>query len=341
MDLTWTGSQFLDPVRHTDEVIAAVDSIDLTNKDEVWAESVAAAAAGYAGVPREFVRVGAGATQLIDVLLRSLYRGLVVDVVPNFHLPATVSRHEEWNYQGVPVREPGDLLPALEPYLDQPDAVFSLSSPRNPLGYQFALTDISTLLDRAKGRVILDEVYADFADDSALRLVARYPNLFVVRTFSKAWGLANLRVGFAASAAFADAPAGGLRLRLMPNSVSGVAQRAVRHLLAQPDAVRASIAQARRARDLMAAALDGVAGLRVWPSGANYLCLETPIAAEVAVALADQGYRVRLLHDLRGYPQDWPPGIRIVVPPQPHLDAVVTCVRACHPATAAPAGAAR
>jgi histidinol-phosphate aminotransferase len=341
MDLTWTGSQFLDPARHTDEVLAAVDSVDLTNKDEVWAQSVATAVAGYFGVPAPFVRVAAGATQLIEVLLRSLHRGLVVDVVPNFHLAATVSRQEEWAYRGVPVREPAELLRALEPYLDRSDAVFSLSSPRNPLGYQFELSDISTLLDRAKGVVILDEVYADFADDSALRLLSRYPNLFVVRTFSKAWGLANLRVGFAASAALADTSAGGLRLRLLPNSVSGVAQRAVRHLLARPGAVRASIAQALQARDRMSAALDGLPGLRVWPSGANYLCVETPIAAQVTEALAGAGYTVRLVHDLRGYPRDWPAGIRLAIPPQPHLDAVVACVRACHPATAAPTQALR
>lgn len=341
LDLTWTGSQFLDPRRHTAEVLAAVEAIDLTNKDEVWGESVAAAVAEHAGVPATFIRAAAGATQMIEVLLRSLYRGLVVDVVPNFHLTATICRQEGWDYRGVPVREPAELLPALEPYLDRTDAVFSLSSPRNPLGYQFNLEDIARLLNRAKGTVILDEVYVDFAPDSALRLLSEHPNLFVVRTFSKAWGLANLRIGFGASAAFADSSAARVRLRLIPNSISGIAQQAARHLLTHPQAVQDSIEQARQCRDRMSVALNQIHGVRVWPSDANYLCIETPLAVEVTEALATAGYAVRLLHDLRGYPQDWPVGVRISVPPQPHVDAVVACLRDHHLRVTEPAGTVR
>ncbi len=336
LDLAWTGSQFLDPRDHAERVMAAVGPVDLTNKDETWCESVASAVGEHFGLSASIVRVAAGATQLIEVLLRSLYRGLVVDVVPNFHLAATISRQEGWDYRTVPVREPAELLPSLTPYLKRRDTVFSLSSPRNPLGYQFDLADIATFLDRARGVVIIDEVYADFASTSALQLLADHPNLFVVRTFSKAWGLANLRVGFGASTAFAGLPAGGAKLRLIPNSVSGVAQRAVRHLLAHPESVRYSIVAARQCRDHMFAALSRLAGVRVWPSEANYLCLETPGADELADTLAAAGYRVRLLHDLRGYPRNFPAGVRISVPPQPHLDAVVAAVRVWHGSAAAP-----
>lgn len=332
LDLTWTGSQFLDARRHTDAVLGGLGAIDLTNKGEVWSESVAAGIAGYFALAPGSVRVAAGATQVLEALLRGLSPGLVVDVVPNFHLTATLSRQEGWAYRAVPVREPAELLPAVAPYLRRDDVVLSLSSPRNPLGYQFALDDVAALLERAACAVVLDEVYADFASDSALRLVARYPNLFVLRTFSKAWGLANLRIGFGASGAFADGAVRPVRLRLIPNSVSGVAQRAAGRLLADPRAVRDSIARAQGCRDAMAAALDGLPGLRVWPSEANYLCLESAAAPAAAAALARVGYAVRLLHDLRDYPPHWPPGMRVSVPAPPHADAVVACLREVHAA---------
>ncbi|WP_369260901.1 histidinol-phosphate transaminase [Streptomyces sp. R35] len=329
LDLTWTGNQFLDPREQADQMMSATESIDITNKDDVWSKSVAVAAAAHFGVSEEFVRVGAGATQLIDTLLRSAYQGLVVDVTPNFHLTATVSRQQGWNYQSVPVREPGELLPALDPYLDRPDAVIVLCSPRNPLGYQFDLKDIGTLLDRAQGLVILDEVYADFAPDSALRLVSRYPNLVVMRTFSKAWGLASLRIGFAVSQVFAreDFP-----FWLMPNSVSGVAQRTAVRLLTRPDAVRESIERALACREILVAGLEKIEGLRVWASDANYICLESPHAAEIVAELLAAGYRTRLLHDLKGYPEEWPLGVRITVPQEPDIDAVVDCVARVHAA---------
>lgn len=338
MDLTWTGSQFLDPSQHAADVFAGVGQVDVTSKDETWSQSVAAAVDRHFGLQPGSVKVGAGATQIIDALMRGLYRGLVVDVVPNFHLTATLGRQETWNYRPVQVREPAELLPVMEPYLERDDVVISLSSPRNPLAYQFGLADIATLCHRLKGALVLDEVYADFAPDSALRLLTAHPNLFVVRTFSKAWGLANLRIGFVASAAFAGGPAQAPALRLIPNSVAGVAQRAARYLLAHPEAVLRSIDQARTCRDRMIAELGNVPGLRVWPSAANYLCAETSAAAEVAQALAEAGYLVRLVHELRGYPPDWPAGIRVSVPPSPHLEAVVSVIRATHARIATPRG---
>lgn len=326
VDLTWTGSQFLDPAAHTAEIVTAMGAVDLTTKDETWCTSVAAACARYFGLPDGSVRVAAGATQLIDVLLRKHYRGLVVDVVPGFHLTATICRQAGWHRVAVPVREPGELLRALEPYLDRPEAVISLSSPRNPLGYQFPRATITTLLDRARATVLLDEVYVDFADFSALSLVPDYPNLAVVRTFSKAWGLANLRIGFAACAAFGE----GAYLPLIPNAVSGIAQRAARHLLAHPRSILESIAAAKESRDRMYHALREIPALRVWPSQANYLCLETPLAGELAACLDEIGYRARLLHELSGYPAGFPAGLRISVPRPPHDAAVAGMVAAVH-----------
>ncbi|MFI9062439.1 pyridoxal phosphate-dependent aminotransferase [Streptomyces sp. NPDC053429] len=329
LNLTWTGNQFLDPSEQAEQMITATKSIDITNKDDVWGESVATAVAAHFDVPEEFVRVGAGATQLIDTLLRSAYQGLVVDVTPNFHLTATVSRQQGWNYTSVPVREADELLPALEPYLDRPEAVIVLCSPRNPLGYQFDLEDISALLGRARGLVVLDEVYADFAPQTALGLVAQHPNLVVMRTFSKAWGLASLRIGFAVSQAFARED---FRFWLMPNSVSGVAQRTALQLLAEPGAVHDSVLRAVACREDLAAGLRKIEGVRVWASDANYLCLETPYARAVVAALLEAGYRTRLLHDLKGYPEEWPLGLRISVPRESELDAIVECVTRVHEA---------
>lgn len=323
LDLTWTGNQFLNPEQHAATALANLSTLDLTRKEDTWSHAVADAVAAGLGLPDKHVRVGAGATLVLEAVLRSAHRGLLVDVVPTFHLPATIARQEGWHYRPVPVREPGDLLVAVRPYLAREDATIVLSSPRNPLGYQFPVDDIRRLVEQSQGTVVVDEVYADFAPDTALRLTADHPGLVVIRTFSKAWGLANLRVGYAVSAAFA----GRLVPRLVPNSVAGVAQQAALQVLARPDAVRDSIRRTRDARDELLAAVRDLPGLHAWPSHANYVCLETPAAPRLVAALADAGIAIRALHDLRGYPADWPAGVRIAVPPQPHLGVVRDVVR--------------
>ncbi|HEU5269215.1 MAG TPA: aminotransferase class I/II-fold pyridoxal phosphate-dependent enzyme [Jatrophihabitans sp.] len=327
-DLTWTGNQFLDPRLQLAEFTAAVSAVDLSTKGDTWSTNVAAELARYHGLPAARIRVGAGATQLIETVLRTAYSGLIVDVIPNFHLTSSLAAQEGWTYVPVPVREPAELLGRLEPYLGRPDAVITLSSPRNPLGYQFEPADIAVLLERCRGTVLLDEVYADFAPASALELVERYPNLVVVRTFSKAWGLANLRIGYAVGQCFAD-PA--FRFRLLPNSVSGVAQQAALAVLADPARVLLSIEQARQAREALRAALAAIDGLHVWPSAANYLCLETPQARQLEQELAGRGLLVRVLQDLRIYPADWPDGLRIVVPAdEQDADTVVRSIARMH-----------
>lgn len=324
LDLTWTGNQFLDPARMSNIIVSVVGGIDVTTKDDVWAEGVVAAIASHTRIPGNRIRAGAGATQLLDTILRGAYRGLIVDVIPNFHLTATLSAQQGWNYTNVPVREPDELLPALAPYCDRPEAVIVLCSPRNPLGYQFNVLLVEELLSRAQGLVVVDEVYADFAPDTVLHLVDKYPNLVVVRTFSKAWGLANLRIGYAVSASFANDEVPSC---LMPNSVSGVAQRVARHLLDHPREIRDSIKEAESCREYLRDGLIEIRGLHVWPSDANYLCVEVSRARELNAALRAAGYKTRLLHDLRGYPEHWPTGLRVTVPPRSHCDTILACSR--------------
>ena len=69
-----------------------------------------------------------------------------------------------------------------------------LDSPNNPTGFQFSNNDLEKLIKSFSGPVIIDEAYGEFSNSSVLRLVKKYPNLILVKTLSKAFGLAGLRV---------------------------------------------------------------------------------------------------------------------------------------------------
>lgn len=330
MDLTWTGNLFLDGSKYSEAMLASADGIDVTTKEDVWSEKLVLDIEKHFKLAPGCVRAAAGATQIIDAMLRGMYRGRVVDVTPNFHLTATVARQEGWNYVSVPVRHAQELEASLAPFLDSPETTIVLCSPRNPLAYQFPVDRVHALVRRSEALVIVDEVYADFAQDSLLRVLDDCPNLIVVRTFSKAWGLASLRVGFAAGMRLAGDKSA---LRLIPNAVSGVSQRAARRALREPSAVQDSILCMRACRTELASSLSATGQLHVWPSDANYLCIETPLADRMAAALGAAGYDVRKLHDLSAYPANWPMGLRITVPPAPHAERIAGLMLGCLPAS--------
>lgn len=74
--------------------------------------------------------------------------------------------------------------------------ILYLDSPNNPTGFQFSKTQLETLIKKFDGLVIIDEAYGEFGDSSTVSLTKKYKNLIVVKTFSKAFGLAGLRLGY-------------------------------------------------------------------------------------------------------------------------------------------------
>ena len=71
-----------------------------------------------------------------------------------------------------------------------------IDSPNNPTGFQFSKQDIQKIIKKFNGPIIIDEAYGEFSDYSVVNLVKNNDNLIVIRTFSKAFGLAGLRLGY-------------------------------------------------------------------------------------------------------------------------------------------------
>jgi histidinol-phosphate aminotransferase len=173
-----------------------------------------------------------------------------------------------------------------------------LATPNNPTGTLPTRAALRRLLDELPNEVVcvLDEAYAEYADPEpdGIRLVAEgRERLCVLRTFSKVYGLAALRIGYAvASPDVADALD---RVRPIFN-VNQPAQEAALASLHEPDAVAGRVAHARRGRERLLAAMRA-AGLEPEPSQANFVYAEVPggEGAELANALLSEGVIVRAL----------------------------------------------
>ena len=187
--------------------------------------------------------------------------------------------------------------------VDRRARITYLCTPNNPTSTAMSREAVEYVVEHATGLVILDEAYAEFAPDVFTSMVTQSERLLVTRTFSKAFGLAGLRVGYGVgSAAIVDAVT---RAR-GPYKLNALAETAAIAALSEDaDAIgwvteRAALAVAIRER--LAAALRAL-GLEPAPAAGNFLFVPTPRAEAIAREMRARGVLVR---SLNGLPQDVP-----------------------------------
>ena len=177
-------------------------------------------------------------------------------------------------------------------------AVTIVCSPNNPTGSSLTLAEIERLCDDGDGLVVIDEAYHEFAGESAVPLLARHPNLIVLRTFSKAKALAGLRVGYLLASPELVREINKARL---PYNINFFSQTAAIAALEEKEALAASLERIVAGRERLLARLADMPGVRAWPSRANFFILELLSADPKAVfaSLLRHGVLVR---DVTSYP---------------------------------------
>jgi histidinol-phosphate aminotransferase len=252
-------------------------------------------AAGVYGVDPAEILVGAGADEILDLCGKAFLPagGRAVVPIPTYAMYRVVTEQRGAVADLVPRlgAEDGyalDLEATREAAADA-DLVW-LCSPNNPTGLPEPEGAIETLLDviavdaLAAGRqpaiVVLDEAYAEFVGSSLLPLRERHPNLVVVRTASKAYALAGLRVGFAIARPATIARIAPYR---PPGSISTVSVTVVTEALLDPTGMAANVARVDAERDRLTEALRA-AGWSVGPTVTNFILVDFGTRERAAVA---------------------------------------------------------
>jgi len=239
-------------------------------------------------VAPERLLVGRGSDEAIDLLVRALCRAGRDEVLispPTFGMYEVCARVQGAVVRRVPLLAERDFaldVPALLAAVDERVRLVFVCSPNNPTGAQVPMAIIERLAEALAGRALLvvDEAYAEFADgDGALPLLSRFPGLAVLRTLSKAYGLAGARIG----SLIADPSlVAVLRAIMAPYPLPTPSVQAALSAL-QPEAValaRSRVALLREERRRLASAFACLPGVqRVYPSDANFLLLRFADAA--------------------------------------------------------------
>ena len=243
---------------------------------------IVAAAADTYGVGRDEVLVGAGADEVLDLVAKTFLRpGLrAVIPTPTYAMYDILTEQRPAHPVAVPRRPGADGYALDGPAVRaaaRDAAVVWLCSPNNPTGVPEPAGAIAELVRElgadaaAAGRpapvVVLDEAYAEFAGTSLVGLRTAYPRLVVVRTASKAYALAGLRVGFALARPELIREMEPYR---PPGSVSVPSVTVVTVSLRDPDALRANVRRVAAERVRLAEALADL-GIPAGPSVTNFL----------------------------------------------------------------------
>jgi histidinol-phosphate aminotransferase len=195
----------------------------------------------------------------------------------------------------VPAKQYGHDLPAMAKALEEDSRVLWLANPNNPTGTFAPAAEIEALLQAVPARVlvVLDEAYSEYlpleSKYDSIKWLKRYPNLIVVRTFSKAYGLAGLRVGYGLMhASVADI----LNRVRQPFNVNNLALAAARAALDDMEFVARSYATNLQGLRQLGEGIKAL-GLEAIPSFGNFLTVRVGKAAEVYKRLLKRGVIVR------------------------------------------------
>jgi histidinol-phosphate aminotransferase len=261
------------------------------------------ALAEYTGMPMELLLAGNGADELIELPIRALIEpgDAVINCPPAFGMYKFLA--EVFGARLINIERDehfalrlADIERAVE---NEPSAKLLLvTSPNNPDGGLLRREELERLLELPL-LVLVDEAYFEFSQSpSFITLVEKYPNLAVIRTFSKWAGLAGLRVGYGAYPSWLIEALWKIR---QPYSVNVAAQSAAMLSLKERDALLHNVSLLIAERERLSRLLGEIAWLKPFPSRANFiLCrLLEGDAALIQQDLTRQGLLVRHYHSER------------------------------------------
>ena len=248
------------------------------------------------GVSANQLFLGNGSDEAIDLLFRAFCRPGVDQVIL---LPPTYGMYEvsaginDIETVKVPLTSDFQLdTKAILESVTPTSKLLFICSPNNPSGNTMRREDIIYLLRNFPGIVVVDEAYTDFSGEpSFTNELPRHPNLLVIQTFSKAWGLASLRLGMA----FGSADIVRILNKIKPPyNISGLTQQKVLEALGDLTAMKVMTEDILRERDFLEKELAEVSVVKkIYPSDANFLLIKVEHAKKTYDDLVDEKIIVR------------------------------------------------
>lgn len=254
------------------------------------------------GVPAGNIFLGNGSDEIIDLCFRIFCKpgtDKALSFYPSYGMYLVSAAINDISMIRVPLDKDYQInIKSVVPYMaDKKLKLILICSPNNPTGNCMDRSTLEQIINRFNGIVLIDEAYIDFADKSSLTdSIGKYPNLIVMQTFSKAYGLASARVGMA----FASQEiVHYLNKMKPPYNISTGNQKIVLRRIANRSYYNGQVRKIKMERERVAAELEKMKIVRkIWPSDSNFLLVNVNNADGTYKYLTDNKIIVRNRHSV-------------------------------------------
>lgn len=248
------------------------------------------------GIRSEQLFLGNGSDEAIDLLIRASCeagRDRIIAISPSYGMYQVCA-----DIQGIEVDKVllnQDFSLSSERIIDKlcsEHKLIFLCSPNNPTGNLLGTDSVAQILDAFSGIVVVDEAYIDFSDSASfIDLIDKYPNLVVLRTFSKAWGLAGARCGMAIANEQVIKSLSNIKY---PYNLNALTQLAVLKALSNQEEKDIQLSKIKKQRQALLKAVTNIAGvLKVFNSEANFVLVKVEDPITIYKELLSEGIVVR------------------------------------------------
>ena len=307
------------------EAIEIIRELDLNRYPDAGAEALRAELAAYASVDPERVVAGNGSDELLGYLVIAFGHKGVLAIEPTFSMYQIIALTHGSPFASVPLDDDFDLdLDGFSHAIEHtaPSLIF-LCSPNNPTGNRLSTERVEHLLTDFNGLVVVDEAYWEFCGESLVDVLPKHENLVVIRTLSKAFGLAALRTGYAIGDPTVVWEVAKIKL---PYNLNAVSQAVGLAALRRRDEVLQSVELIVNERERLRESLKGLNGTEPLASVTNFvpIRMDDDISPTALVnQLAKQGILIRNLDGVI------PQGVQVTVGTPEENDRFVTTLRTC------------
>ncbi|MDR9419655.1 histidinol-phosphate transaminase [Gracilimonas sp.] len=273
-----------------------VDDLELNRYPMPYQEQLRDQIAAFRGVNRENVFVGVGSDEAIDLLYRIFCRpgkDRVITNPPTYGMFKVSANINDVGVDEVLLTESFQLQPEKILAAVQPETkMIFICSPNNPTANSMNVNDIAKVLEGFNGMVVVDEAYIDFSRQGSLaNNIAEFPNLVVLQTLSKSFGLAGIRLGVA----LANPEVISYMMKVKaPYNVNKLTSQKALDGFANLDHVKKNIESIMEERERVISKLVSNPKVeKVFPTDANFVMFRTAEAVQVYRKLAEQGVIIR------------------------------------------------
>ncbi len=251
----------------------------------------------YYGLNQEQIVIDNGSDAVLDTICKTFVSktGTLGYFHPSYEMYSFFASRNDRKSIEIPL-DPDFTIPLNIDFLSEMEVIF-ICSPNNPSGLTVERKKIISLLEEID-LVVIDETYAKFSKEDNIYLLEEYDNLIIVRTFSKAWGLAGIRVGYALMSAEKSIE---YLENMLPYNVNSISSAVALSALDKHSQVEESINKTIVERERLSEKLEEM-GFNPFPSDTNFLLCKKPAFIETSRLhneLLERGFRIRIFEEPR------------------------------------------